>query len=315
MSQTDRVFDILTMLRDGKSFTVRDFVEKYEVSNRTIKRDIEYVRDRLAIDIRCSGGAHPVYTITEEELNSLYQRQADQGLLLLALLDSFSRNHFLFPLDYRQLRDNLNLPMSDNYLDLTEHVTYEMTEEKAIKLDLFHALMASIQNQKQLSIQYSDLKGELTRRRIEACHLRNSDGQWYLLAWCHLRKDLRIFHVSRISAWGALETPFSQTLSKDEVDHVLDNSFGIMTNRRGTVIPVTILFSGKATKLVEGKSWHREQSVEVVPEGFKVSFPVESFEEVLRIAFSYHSEAEVLDPPEFRELWLAKIREMGEKFL
>ncbi|OQY32612.1 MAG: hypothetical protein B6241_10600 [Spirochaetaceae bacterium 4572_59] len=304
-----------TKLRDRKSFTVQEFVEKYEVSNRTVKRDIEYVRERLAIDIQCSGGSHPVYTISEEETLSLYRRQADQGLLLLALLDSFSRNQFLFPLDYRQLRDNLNLPLSDQYLDLTEHVSYEMTEEKAIKLDLFHALMASIQDQKQLSIQYSDLKGELTRRRIEACHLRNSDGQWYLLAWCHLRNDLRIFHVSRIRAWGALDIPFTQTMTKAEINHVLDNSFGIMTNRSGAAITVSILFSGKAAKLVEGKRWHEEQSEEFVPGGLKVSFPVESFEEVLRIAFSYHSEAEVLGPPEFRELWVEKIREMSKKFL
>ena len=68
-------------------------------------------------------------------------------------------------------------------------------------------------------------------------------------------------------------------------------------------------------KLVEGKRWHNEQTVKTVPEGLKVTFPVESFEEVLRTVLSYHTEAEVVEPAEFRELWLGKIREMGEKFL
>ncbi len=315
MSQTDRVFDIYNRLRDGRPFTVKEFTEKYEVSNRTVKRDIEFVRDRLAIDIQCSNGSHPLYTITEDDRCALNRRQADQSLLLFALLDSFSRNHFLFPMDYKQLRDSLNLPLSNQFLNLAEHITYEMSEEKSIKLDLFHSLMASIQDKKQISIGYSDLKGEITRRRVEPCHLRNSDGQWYLLAWCHLRGDLRIFHVSRISGWSALERPFTMSVTQGEICRVLDNSFGIMSDKNGCVTPVTVLFSGKAVKLVEGKRWHEEQIVEVVPEGLKVSFPVESFEEVLRIVLSYHSEAEVLEPREFREIWLGKIREMGERFL
>ncbi len=252
--------------------------EKYEVSIRTIKRDLELIREQLLIDIKCTGGAHPKYSTSPEEFLSLDKRLSKQGLLLFALIESFSRNHFLFPLDFKLIRDNMKLPISDSFLELTGHISYEMSEEKPISLDLFYSLMESIQDKMQLNIKYYNLKDSVSCRKVETYHLRNSDGQWYLIGWCHFRNCVRIFHVSRIISWRRVNVPFSQSLSFEQISNILDSSFGIMIDTDGDAVPVSILFKGRAVKLVEGKRWHDKQIIEIVPGGMKVTFPVDSFE-------------------------------------
>lgn len=178
----------------------------------------------------------------------------------------------------------------------------------------FMTLYRQSKKKHRLEISYLNLNGTVSKREIEPHYLRNSDGQWYLLAWCHFREDLRIFHLSRIEKWTLLKKLYVSTVSIDEAANKFDSSFGVMTGT-GNVKSVSILFKGKATHLVSGKKWHGEQVVERVPGGIKVSFPVHSYEEILRTVLSYHSDAEVLGPPEFCLLWKEKIKEMANLFL
>ncbi|MBF9014132.1 YafY family protein [Oceanispirochaeta sp. M2] len=223
-------------------------------------------------------------------------------------------NHFLFPFDSHQIRDSLNLPLSDNIMELTGHISYEMSEEKVIDPNLFHDLMESINESHQIRIKYRNLKGLTQTRMIEPSHLRNSDGQWYLFAWCHFREELRVFHVSRIIRWSCTDMSFEKEMKSDELAISLNSSFGIMLNKKNCQT-VFLRFTGKAISLVKGKIWHEEQSVEVTEEKVDISFPVESYEEILRVVLSYHVEAEVLGPPEFRKIWQYKIQEMAGKFI
>ncbi len=312
MAKTDRFLFIYNRLKDSGSFTIKDVVDKFEVSKRTVKRDIEDIRARLGIDIPFSGAFPPRYVISIDDQRYLNMIFEGEGILLLSLLKSISGNRFLFPMDFRQIRNNLNLPDGDSFNDLTDRICYEMSEEKALDYNLFVDITDSIKGQTQLQISYVDLSGNRSSRIIEPQYLRNSDGQWHLVAWCHSRRELRIFHVSRIVEWERIESGYEKKFSIGDIQNFLGSGFGIMQG--DDVKIVSILFSGKAVRLIQGKRWHKDQVIEPVEDGVVISFPVLSFEEILRVVLSYHTEAEVLGPPEFRDIWIKKIREMGEKF-
>ena len=314
MSQTERVFYILNKLGQQRFFTVGETADRFEVSVRSIKRDIEYIRERLGVQITYETGISAHYTITEDDQDLLNVIRKGEGLLFLSLLKSLSHNHFLFPVDYKPIRDSLKIPDKGSEIDVTERISYSMSEGKELNFNLFHDLVFSIQKQRQLEISYQDLQGACSKRFIEPQYLRNSDGQWYLLAWCHFREEMRVFHVSRINSWLSTEKPYKISISREKVLKFLDSSFGIMSGA-GATKDVSILFTGKSIRLNQGKKWHPDQRVENTDSGVIVTFPVHTYDEILREVLSYNSEAEVLEPHEFRELWLETIREMAEKFL
>jgi predicted DNA-binding transcriptional regulator YafY len=287
---------------------------KFEVSDRTIRRDIEYIRDRLSIDIQYSKSEDAGYFISEDERLYLVRLFQDEKILFLSLLKSICKNSFLFPIDIDLVSKALNLDKTSSSEMLTDRISYEMSEEKKLDFSLFNILIKSIEKKKQLWISYSDLNGTESKRIIEPQYLRNSDGQWYLLAFCHNREEMRVFHLSRIGDWELLDVDFVNTVELDEILEVFDSSFGIMTGT-DDLKRVSILFKNRAARIVKGKKWHRDQNVEETDLGVVISFPVHSYEEVLNTVFSYNSDAEVLEPPDFRELWKNKISEMAEIYL
>lgn len=256
----------------------------------------------------------PGYYVSENDRKQLLDIDLGERILFLSFMKSISRNHFLFPVDFNRISQALDLGDNEISTALTDRISYGMSEEKLFDSTLFSFLVQAMEKRQQLEIEYSNLTGEGSVRKIEPQYLRNSDGQWYLLAYCHLRNELRVFHVSRIVSWKMLDTAILHDYPVEELVTFFDSSYGVMTGSK-TVQTVSILFRNKAVQLVAGKRWHDEQEMKEVPEGVVVSFPVQSYEEVLRVVMSYHSDAEVLEPVEFRELWLEKIREMAEKFL
>lgn len=314
MSQPERIFYLLSCFREGKKVLTSELAERFEVSGRSVRRDIEYIRDRFRIQIEYSKGVESGYCVSDVDRNLLLGFDLGEKILFLSLMKSISMNHFLFPVDYGLISKALKVKDHKSVNKLTDRISYVMSEEKSFDISLFNCLIRSIEMGRQVSILYSNLNGEVSFRDIEPQYLRNSDGQWYLLAFCHVRGELRIFHISRIIKWVLLETKSVRVYSNEELVAFFDTSFGIMTGFK-TVQNVSILFRNKAVRLVSEKQWHRDQEIELVDDGIILSFPVHSYEEILRIVLSYHSDAEVLAPVEFRELWKEKIREMAELFL
>lgn len=312
MSQAERIVFLLKSLKSERKISISELRDKFEISDRTIRWDMEYIRDRIHLDITYSKGIG--YSITDRDRDLLIKMDLGERILFLSLIKSISKNHFLFPVDYKRISEALDAGNSASIENLTDRISYEMSEEKFFDVFLYDCLIQSIDKGLQVLISYSNLNGDGSNRFIEPQYLRNCDGQWYLLAFCHLRSELRVFHVSRIKSWKLLDLKSIREYSTDELVSFFDSSYGVMTGFE-TTWTVSILFRNKAIQLVSGKHWHCEQEIEKVPDGVVVSFPVHSFEEVLRVVMSYHSDAEVLEPPEFRELWKNKIREMADKFL
>src|SRR5439155_22368065 len=75
------------------------------------------------------------------------------------------------------------------------------------------------QSTKSTDIEYfAAHSGETTRRRIDPYRLVESRGAWYVVAYCHLRIDLRLFALHRIASYKLQNEPYERTLSAEQID-------------------------------------------------------------------------------------------------
>jgi predicted DNA-binding transcriptional regulator YafY len=92
-------------------------------------------------------------------------------------------------------------------------------------------------------------------REIDPYHLWFAGGGLYLIAYCHLRKDVRLFAVERIRSITLTDHPYQMSLGFNVQEYVQD-ALNVMRGRR---IEVELVFSKKAAAWVKDKSWHPSQ--------------------------------------------------------
>jgi predicted DNA-binding transcriptional regulator YafY len=123
---------------------------------------------------------------------------------------------------------------------------------------------------------------------------------WYLVAFCHLRQDLRLFALHRIKEY---ELSVVEFMPRDhtEIEAWLDSAFQL---EHGAVErKVSIRFRGTSARYVRERTWHRTQELtEESDGGCVLSFTTQSLDEVKRWVLTYGSDAEVLQPKELREM-------------
>jgi predicted DNA-binding transcriptional regulator YafY len=315
MSQTERVFYIMEKLKDINSVNTPDTASLFEVSSRTIKRDIEYIRDRLGFDLLWEN-REKHYFLGKEDLRRI--RQKGEGeLMFYALAMGFCRNSRLMPLVSQSIEEHLTQILPADYRRLTHHISYDLFDYPEPRANFFSLLLKAIAQSRMMEMVYISKNGSRSDRRIDPLHLKNWNGQWYLAAWCHYRQGIRLFLLSRIQELVLLDDEFVPSLNPQELNRRLNSSFGIMAdlnNSEGRRV-VKIRFTGNAARLIRGVIWHPSQVVESRGEESFFSFPVASYEEVLNLVFSYREEAEVLEPADLRDLWLENIRKMAKNYL
>ena len=188
----DRLIGILTVLLREEQVTAASLAERFEVSVRTIARDV----DRLAeagIPVRTARGAGSGISIMEGYgLDRTLFTNADRGAILAGLrsLDSVSGTGY-----YRQLMEKLPSGLEDVgddcvVIDLASWYGPLL----APRLELFKSACAA---RHPVSFTYCAPSGE-TVRTVEPGRLLFRWSSWYLWAWCRVRRDWRLFKLGRM---------------------------------------------------------------------------------------------------------------------
>lgn len=186
----NRVIGILMiLLRHGK--VTADFLaEKFEVTRRTINRDIENLC-MAGVPIVTTRGPKGGISIMEGyriEHSCLSSEELEAILMGLGSLDSVSASEC-----YKQLIEELSCGENVNRYILIDLANgHKSTVASKIGL-----IEDAIKNQVMLSFAYYSPKGE-TERRIEPYYLLFQWKSWYVWGWCADRKDFRLFKLNRI---------------------------------------------------------------------------------------------------------------------
>ncbi len=200
----DRLIGILSVLLQSKQTTAPELAELFEVSRRTINRDIETLcKAGIPImTLQGSGGGIAImdgFRVDRTILSSKDMRMIMAGL---RSLDSISGSSY-----YTQLMEKLELGSSqfisgkDSLLiDLTSWYGKSLTP----KLEI---VQSAIENRHLLTFGYYSPSGD-SKRNIEPYYLIFRWSSWYVWGWCQKRKDYRLFKLNRMQELKESEKNF-----------------------------------------------------------------------------------------------------------
>ncbi|OQY16835.1 MAG: hypothetical protein B6I36_09760 [Desulfobacteraceae bacterium 4572_35.1] len=163
----------------------------------------------------------------------------------------------------------------------------------------------------QIRFRYTNLKGEETVRTVDPYFIHLHDGESYLLGYCHLRQDCRIFRVDCLQELKPLEESF-QVASDFDSYQLLQTSFGVHLGAPGFAI---LRFEGVAARYFQRSPLHPNQKIlELSEDQLLVEVPYRGLHEISEIVLRYGPDAEVVSPESLREHVAGKLQETLSKY-
>ncbi|MFN7932973.1 MAG: WYL domain-containing protein [Bryobacteraceae bacterium] len=312
MDRTKRFYRIEQLLRRHETVGVQILVEALEVSRATVKRDLQYLRDRFQWEIRWDRQSHG-YRL--EEGRSLpaprFSAREIQALLTLEQLLAEIQPGLLGPATQAlrsRLREFLN--EDEKYAEAVFRKRLRIVQPAARPGEPSHfaVISSATLSRKCLRLRHRNrTSGEVKSRRVSPQRLTLYKGTWYLEAWCHDTEAVRRFALDAVMSAG-VEEGSCREVSTKELDEVLGAGYGIFA---GTAKREAVLrFSARIAPWVEQERWHPQQTQQVDGENrLEVRVPYGEDTELIMDLLRYGPDVEVLGPAELR----LKVRERLEE--
>ncbi len=309
MSRLERIYAFHQKLKNNRFPNAQTLIKDFELSRATAHRDISYMRDRLLAPLAFDASRKGFY-YTEDDF-SLPFEDSPKLLFLMGLLNKMADEAGLGSLpEMKKLKKRLSELIAPGYEQLMDNVLCQWIEVESLAPSIFETIVEAVVRDCFLEIVYRSVTGKKSIRSLEPQRLVNYQGRWYLLAFCLLRQDHRLFHMARIDT---AEIGKKRTgKSHQAIESFLDESFGIFT---GTIrYHAKIQFTGTAAELVRRQYWHRKQKIEKLENGISLSLPVSDDREIVMKILQYGSNAKVLAPEPLRKRVAEEIDKMAEQY-
>jgi len=300
----ERMLRIHQALQAGGFPNASRLAREAGVSTKTIHRDIEFMRDRLNLPIEFAPSnrgyfytgevsAFPTMQITEGEIFAL--------IVAEKALQQYRGTSFEKPLlsAIRKMEQALPDTISLNLADIERTISFRTRAEPILNLEIFDALAQAVAQRQQLELHYRKPGQPAEKRLVDAYHLANINGEWYLFAYDHARKDLRTFAPARIQSAKPTGKTFERS-QKFSLEMRLRDSFGVHAG--DGEFAVVIRFNPRAADYVREKKWHASQTLRDLRDGgAELKMKLSSLAEVQRWVLSWGGDARVIKPKELVE--------------
>lgn len=198
----DRLLSILLLLLRKKRVQAKELAKKFEVSTRTILRDIDAL-NLAGIPIITYQGINGGIEIAEGYKLDSNVLSSEEMLAMITSLKSMAN---IIPESQNEiLLEKLKSILSKVQLEKLEEKSKEMIIDPSSWFgfknisETFLKLKNAIGKKQKIAFSYLDSEGRETKRECEPYFLIMKGQAWYLFAFCLLRKDFRFFKLSRIS--------------------------------------------------------------------------------------------------------------------
>lgn len=307
----ERVYKIDRRIRDGQCPTTQQLADGFEVSPRTIQRDLTYLRDRMGAPLEYDAERRgfyytdpsyllPAVALTEGELLALFvseraMRQYEDTPYGAQVRTAFDKLCRFLPEQ-----------ISIDGAQLQEIYSFQTTAASVHDLDTFTALAQATLAGYQLRVEYHTMSRDAVNQRVvDPYHLGNINGNWYLFAFCHMRNEVRVFSPARIRSAEVTTERFRRPADFSIGDYLKD-AFSIIKGGAETGLQkVRLRFVTSVARYVRERVWHPSQTLSEGERGDLVlEMRLEALDEIKRWVLSWGAGVTVLDPPQLRE-WVA----------
>ena len=304
MSDMERLHRIKYMIQARKSVPKQAFLDELEISDATFKRDLEYLRSRMNASIvydRYTGGyqfEHP-HDAEKTELPGLWftEKEATALVLMQHLLSSLDQGGLIGPHiePLTAIIDGILGQSETTAKELRKRIKVLGMGSRKNSIENFAEIGAALLKRNRLDVSYySKGKDELTQRIISPQRLIFYRENWYLDAYCHLRKELRSFAVDGIRKAVLTNLKADEVSEKQAQEHFAE-SYGIFSGK--ATQRAKLRFTPEHARWVATEKWHGQQVGSFDKEGFYVlEFDYNQDPELIMDILKHGSGVEVMGP-------------------
>jgi predicted DNA-binding transcriptional regulator YafY len=196
-----RLTAILTQLQTKRLLTATTLAEKFNVSIRTIYRDIRAL-EQAGVPIITEDGKG--YTLMDGyKIPPVMFTESQANALILAEQLVLKNKDTSFIKDYSEAIDKIKAVLRQTDKDkanlLADRTRFEQNINRDRNSNIISELQQALTNFHLININYTNEQNETTSRIVEPFALISTTENWLLIAWCRLRKEFRYFRLDRIS--------------------------------------------------------------------------------------------------------------------
>lgn len=306
MSEIDRLYRYKSLLSSRRAMARSDILHELEISPATFKRDLAKLRDRLNAPIvfdRDLGGYRLETPENTTELPGFWFSQ-DEILALMTIQSMIEQlEPGLLGPKLKPLRQRLDQMLSSEGLDpqqLTQRVRAVSAGQRRLPVAAFESLTKATFERKQVKVRHHNrLSGESLERVLSPQQLIHYRDNWYVDAWCHLRKGVRSFSVDAIESAEILDTP-AKEVDLQAMRQQLDGGYGIFAGAPKDW--AELLFSPARSGWVRHEVWHPQQQGQLHADGrYTLRIPYADERELIGDILRFGAEVQVMGPPSLRQ--------------
>ncbi|WP_338995769.1 YafY family transcriptional regulator [Fusobacterium animalis] len=295
----NRLFRILYYILEKEKVTANELAEKFEVSVRTIYRDIDSISS-VGVPIFTTQGKGGGIKIDNEFILNKSLFDANEKEQIIAALQGLEKTNEAYKSELITKLSALFKIKNSNWIEIDftswgSNNTYQ---------DLFNALKTTIINKNIISFSYNSSKAEKINRKVKPIRLLFKEQDWYLYAFCLLRNDFRYFKLSRMKDLEVLainyEDNFENAVLKKELKYE-------------NIVNIKLKF-GKSVAFRVYDEFN--EAIEEDEKGnLYVEIKIPNNYKLYNYIFSFGSNVEILEPKEIRNQFKNMINEIAKKYI
>lgn len=322
MDRTERFYKIEMLIRSRECVSFATLLAELEVSPATLKRDLQYLRERMDAPIEYDaadngyrfgqqwrgGPRHelPGVWFNEKELHALLTMHQ----LLSGLDEDGILSRHLQPM-FDKLSGMLGNDAAEAQ-EITRRVKLISTARRRVASAFFETVGSAVVRRRRLRIVYrkrgsKGRDGSVSEREVSPQRLVHYRNTWYLDAWCHRSEGLRRFALDAMESADLLETQ-AKAVAPSALEADLDQGYGIFAG--GQAQQARLVFSAEAAQWVSREEWHPAQQSRWLEDGrWQLEVPYVDATELLMDLLRHAGQVEVLAPAALREAYARRLRE------
>ena len=305
MSEVDNIYKLKDLLSSRRQLSRQDLMNELEVSRATLTRYVAKLRNQLNVPVQFDRDLGR-YVINREagkqELPGVWFSQEELHALLTIQSMLTQLEPGLLGPKLRPLQSKLNSMIQSRGVEpevLSQRVRLVHAGKRRLGLQGFETVAKATLERKRLRITHFNRQtGQTLQRTVSPQQLVHYRENWYLDAFCHLRKDVRSFAVDAITDAKELKED-AKDIDTAELRRVMQSAYGIFGGHPKDW--AELKFSPLRARWVRQEEWHPDQQGRDEPDGsYVLRVPYSDARELVGDILRFGGDVEVVGPPRLR---------------
>ncbi|MFA5010532.1 MAG: WYL domain-containing protein [Ignavibacteria bacterium] len=308
-----RIAVINREIKAGRFPNKERLARSLSVSTKTIQRDIEYMKFEHNAPIefdKLRRGFY--YTDDRFNLNPLTVDASD--FLAVAVTEKVLEQYKNTPYSkyfknfYRKIENIFEGKLSVNINDIDKILSFYVGPVRYVSEEVMNVCERGLRENIRCKMTYmTGYSGAVSERLIDIYHLKNFNGNWYLIGYCHKAKKIKVFALSRIKEIK-LTNQYFDVPDDFSIERYFENSFGIFESDK--LYNVKLKIMNESVRYVKEKKGHISEKITEQKDGSIIlEYKVNNLTDLSFFVLSLGRDCEVISPKEFREDMIKELKE------